>query len=267
MKKAVSSHEILKDFFERKRALRSHFSLRYLAKRLNLSPSFISRVFNGSKRLPLKHLAKVAKELEIDAPALRQLRKAFAKEYMFDFDETEPSAHKPNAPSDRFVTASADAFSILDRWYLLPILELVTCVDFQDDPAWIGRKLKISPTAVQGAWLDLIKSGCLKKENGRWVKTQRKIRFPSTRSSSQIQKYHSKMLEKAKFQVENRSSQEAFERRLILGASVATNAEGFEKAQKYLEQALFEALNIMTSGKADKIYHLGLQLFPLSHDD
>jgi hypothetical protein len=106
----------------------------------------------------------------------------------------------------------------------------------------------------------------VKESGGGWRKVTNKIHFPAHRIDSRIQRHHTKMLQKAADVLAHRKTDEDFRRRLILGASVATNEESYRKAEKYLEEALFKAADIMAAGRADRVYYLAVQLFPLSRE-
>jgi uncharacterized protein (TIGR02147 family) len=253
------SAQLLGEYLALKKSKSPHFSLRYLAKKLGISPSYLSKVFTGKKPLPLSRLTALAKELELDAYSLRALKRALAREQkeLGLADELIPV--EADLPSEEF-EVSHDFFLIED-WYFLAILELATCQGFR--PEWISPRLGLKEDVAAYAWNQLVNRGLVQEKNGAWEKTKKKIRLPSAKLDQRFQNHYVRMLRKAAEEV-GKKTEADFARRLALGASVATNEESFLKAKKYLEDSLVEAGKILTSGKADRVYYLTFQLFPLT---
>jgi len=145
---------------------------------------------------------------------------------------------------------------------LLPILDLTTCHGFTPD--WISEQLGLKQDVAMRAWARLKELGWVEEKAGKWRKVTDRIRFPAGRIDEKIQRHHTKMLQKAADELAYRKSPEDFKRRLILGASVATNEASYRKAEKYLEEALFKTAEILGTGRADRVYYCAIQLFPLS---
>lgn len=259
------AHEILNSHLEAKKAKNPRFSLRMVAKKLDISPAYLSKILSGKKPLPLARARALAALLELDALALRQLERAVvAKKVNAPATEANASFRLEEAalPSESF--AVSQSFGALDNWYYLPILEFVTCTDFA--PELIAQRLGLQPAVAERAWDKLLAEGFVVHEDGRWTKVARKLRFPAARIDPRIQKQHLKMLEKAGEELTYRKTAEDFARRMVLGASVATNEESFLEAKRYLEESLFKAAEMLTRGPADRVYYLGMQLFPLSRN-
>lgn len=261
MKAREKSAELLSQGLAQKKSKSPHFSLRYLAKRLGISPSYLSKVFTGKKPLPLSRLAALAKELELDPYSLRALKRALAREQKELGLNDELIPLESSLPSEEF-EVSHDFFLIED-WYFLAILELVTCKGFS--PECISRRLGLKEEVAQYGWKQLLARGLVQEKNGTWEKTKKKIRLPSAKLDQRFQNHHIRMLRKAAEEAGKKSEAE-FARRLTLGASVATNEESFLKAKKYLEDSLMEAGKILTTGPADRVYYLTFQLFPLTQN-
>lgn len=260
-----SAHEILNAHLEAKKAKNPRFSLRMVAKKLDISPAYLSKILSGKKPLPLPRARALAALLELDALALRQLERAVvAKKVNAPAAEANASFRLEEAgaslPSESF--SVTQSFGALDHWYYLPILEFVTCADFTPDR--IANRLGLRREVADRAWARLVAEGLVAQENNQWKKVTRKLRFPAARIDPRIQKHHLKMLDKAAEELTYRKTAEDFARRMILGASVATNEESFLEAKRYLEESLFKAAEMLARGRGDRVYYLGMQLFPLS---
>lgn len=266
------SHEILREHWDAKRARNPRLSLRGMAKRLSLSPPYLSKVLAGKKALPMNRVPAFAQQLGLDPASVRSLERAILRE-----KEISPDALanlelnvEPRGAKEQGNALPSEAFSLmqsqtaLDEWYYLPILEYVTCAGFR--PELISQRLGLRPEVAARAWQRLLELGWVVQEAGQWKKVQKKIRFPAKGIDPVVQGLHRKMLERASRELEHHRTAEDFRRRLILGATVATTEENFRKAERYLEEAVFYAAKLLSEGPADRVYYLALQLFPLSRE-
>ncbi len=268
---SAKPHELLRLHLEAKQKINPRLSLRYLARKLDLSPSYLSKVFAGLKPLPLKRLRVLAAAMDLDPIALRGLERAILRIQALGEDtqenldletESEAGTRSPLAPLPSSAYQPSSDQIALDEWYYLPILDLVTCHGFE--PSWIGQRLGLRPEIAERAWNRLRECSLVENQGGKWRKVTNKIRFPAHRADSRIQRHHTKMLKKAADELAHRKTDGDFSQRLIVGASVATNEESYRRAEKYLEEALFKATDILSTGKADRVYYLAVQLFPLA---
>lgn len=268
---AAKVHDLLREHWESKKRKNSRLSLRAVARKAGISPSYLSKIFSGQKPLPLARVRPLASALDLDPAAMRTLERAalreqagaeeFAENLELDSIEETPSSHAlPDLPSATYQNAPSQ--TALEEWYYLPILDLTTCAGFET--SWITERLGLRPEVAEKAWNRLLEMGWVEQRNGKWKKVSTKIRFPASRIDSRIQRHHTKMLQKAADELAYRKTEEDFRRRLILGASVATNEASYRKAEKYLEEAMFKAADILSTGKADRVYYLAFQLFPLT---
>jgi transcriptional regulator with XRE-family HTH domain len=267
--KGAKPHEILDAHIRGKRQGRTSLSLRALARQVGVSPSFMSKMQTGAKPIPLKRAPDLAKVLGMDPVARRQFERAILNEQTDNSStqenlavevDTELSALSPSLPSVEF-RAISDR-TVLEEWYYLPILDLVTCEGFE--PSCIHQCLGLKSEVAERAWAKLVDRGWVCFVDGRWQKFAEKIRFPVNRVDPSIGRHHTRMLKKAVAELDRRQRDGDFRRRLIIGASVATNEESFRKAEKYLEEAIFKAASMLNEGPADRVYYLALQLFPLT---
>jgi uncharacterized protein (TIGR02147 family) len=262
----IKPHEILRQHWEAKRRRNPHLSLRGLARRLSLSAPYLSKVLSGKKPLPMNRARRIAEQLELDAVSVRSLERAILRNKDLSPAtitnlELAPSAPESGTlPSEEFARMGSQ--TALEEWYYLPILDFVTCTDFA--PEKISDRLGLKPEVAERAWARLCGLGWVKQEGASWKKVTGKIRFPASAIDPVIQKHHLKMLEKAGQELQYRRTPEDFQRRLILGATIATNEESYRKAEAYLEEAIFQAAQTLSEGPADRVYYLALQFFPLT---
>lgn len=67
--------EILKSFFSNKQMANPRYSLRSLARDLNVNPSVVSRIFTGKQKVTPARLEQFIAILDIDAEAVKELKR------------------------------------------------------------------------------------------------------------------------------------------------------------------------------------------------
>jgi uncharacterized protein (TIGR02147 family) len=244
----METQAALKMYFEVKRKTSRGFSLRSLARRLQVSPSFLSRVLNGKKALPSHLRHKLAKALDVEPELLGP----------------ETTTTSVTSAVDEWEIAEPQSKQILRNWYYIPILELVMLSNFDGELESIARRLGLSLTTVGIAVRELVDLGLLKQVDGRHTKTKTLLRFTSATSLHLIRQFHDAMLTRAREELRLRQAEEDFERRLIIGITVTAAPEKVQEAKRRLAECLYEIANDLMSAPGTEVYHIALQLLPLT---
>ena len=128
----------------------------------------------------------------------------------------------------------------------------------------LATRLGISRNQV-GMSLDLLeREGFIVKKGDRWEKVSERIRLPTTYSMESIRSFHQQMIDLAKWQLPNKTTEEAFKNRLINGVTMAINPDNLDKAKARLIDALCEVAEILSEGDCTEVYQINCQLFPLT---
>ncbi len=247
----MKAHLILQMYFERKKKSSPGFSIRSLARRLEISASFLSRVLNGKKPLPPNLLPKLARALDVEPELLSPPEIKKSK------DDVTP------AVAD-WALADVEATQILRNWYYIPILELTTLANFDGTATEVSQRLNLSATTAEIALRELVSLGLLKVTDGKYLKTESKLRITSSKSLPLIRKFHDEMLERGQLELRHANSEEDFQRRLITGITVSASPEKIQEAKQRLAEFLHQLANELISEPGTEVYHLGAQLFPLT---
>ena len=250
----MKTHLALKMYFEKKKQSTPGFSIRSVARLLELSPSFLSRMINGQKPIPLYLLPDLAKILDVEPELLRAPSKR----------ETTRAGQELSSPVDDWTLTDQDSMQVLKKWYYLPILELTTLTNFDGSVQTIAKRLRLSLPVAELAVRDLLSLKLLSRENGRLRKTQEKIRFTSSKSHPLIRKFHEEMLEKGQQELRMSTSEESFEKRLISGITLSASPAAVQAAKKRLSDCLHQIANELTASPGSEVYQLSGLLFPLS---
>lgn len=254
-----SSAKILHFFWLQRRKINPAYSMRALARDLDLSQSYVSEIINGKKRLTPSMLSRWSRVLKIDSLGVDSIKRALIEEF-----SPEPKARKSKSP----VTSASETWDLespsdllLQRWYHVVILELLNtdCQDFT--PAVVAKRVGISAEQATGALLLLQEQGYVRTVQGRLVKTKQKLRLPTAKSLAVIRNFHRQMIELSLLELRNKSDAQSFARRLISGITVSANPLQIEKAKAHLQKALHETADILMQGPCTDVMQLNVQLF------
>ena len=252
----MQTHAALKMYFNRKKKASPGFSMRSLARRLDVSASFLSRVLSGKKAIPPELLKKLALALDVE-PELLSMKapKALKK------------APEVNHAIDDWAMADMQATQVLRNWYNVPIVVMMTLENFDGSPETIARRLGLSKTTTEVALRELVSLGLVQKVGERFEKTESKLRITSSKSISVIRKFHDEMLEKSQQLLRQAGNEDDFQRRLITGITVSASPEKIQEAKGRLAEFLHELANDLIASPGTEVYHLAAQLFPLTKDE
>lgn len=254
----METHVVLKKYFERKKKS-DGLSLRELAKYLEVSPSFLSRIFNGEKSPPYNMLLQLKKALDIEPEVFENLKKSHKNTPQ----NPEPKSIARNTAFEGWELSEENSVRILRQWFYLPILEFLTLTNFDGTNAQIARKLGLSNSTVEIAVNEMISLGLIELDNTRPKKAQVKLRWGSAKSLAEIRNFHAQMLVRAQDNL-RLSDEINFKNRLITGITLSAKPEKIEAAKAKLAECLHEIANDLTSEPGTEVFQLAAQLFPLT---
>ncbi len=254
-------HSILKKYLAKKQKYSTGFSIRSLARRLDVSPSFLSRVFSGLKPLPFSLLVELRSILEIEAEVFELLKDKYVENQPYKSlagsTDLESQLHS-------WDLAEKSSFSVLKQWFYLPILECTTLQNYDGTLQMIARRLGISEFAVQIAVKEMIALGLMKEKSGNYYKAKKKLRWGSSKTLNEVRSFHHQMMTKAQEELRTRTSDDDFSKRLVTGITITASSKQIANAKKRLSEAIHEIANNLVGEDGDEVYHLAAQLFPLT---
>lgn len=254
--------KILNSAFVRAKKKNPAFSLRALATKLEMSPGFLSKIMTGKSELPQERVEDFVKALKLDLVDEKALLDSYVNTRTRELGLSGRKESKINLAGaaelpDKYLF-------LLERWFMMAVLDLALCEGFDDDPAFIARRLGITPSEARSA-LEILKgNGFLAHENGRWVKVERVIRFPAVESREPLRKFHDQMLKRAIAHMHEKTSPEDYSRRQISGFMTPANPANLEKARARMNEAMQEVVEILQEGEVTELYYFADILFPLT---
>lgn len=261
----MHTHEALRKYYDRKRDTSPAFSLRSLARRVQVSPSFLSRILSGQKPVPYPLLLRLGPALDIEPEIFTTIRQAHQVEVD---DSAGFSPRKGKAELDSSVSewnlTSPETLRVLRQWFYLPILEFSITKHYDGIPETVAAYLGLTVPTVVKAMEELKDLKLLVPKDGVLVKTSRKLRMGSGKPHADIRRFHDAMLERARRELAVATATQDFERRLITGITVTASPEKIAAAKQRLAECLHEIANELAQEKGTEVYHLSAQLFPLT---
>jgi uncharacterized protein (TIGR02147 family) len=270
--KTDSPGSILKKYLQAKQAEDRRYSLRRLAKEVELSPTHISHILNDKK--PLTHTAAIGiiTRLHMTPEWANMLYRAtlrsdaYSPEVRRVLEQGALAAAQVGTTQVHLHPVANENFELLSKWYNLAILELTYCKDFKSNTRWMAQRLNISPEEVKISVAQLLKAGLLVKTvDGKLKKSKAKIEFSTPRSESAIRNFHESMIERARIALQN-PKYAAFKKRTITGLTVPVSPKRFEEAEERIQKFLADMISLLSAdGDCDEVYQCNIQFFPLTH--
>lgn len=256
-----------------KRMVRNNpsYSLRAVAKKVGVSAPYLSRVLKGERPVPDARFLALTDALGMDDSSKRRLREAMLRERVKGRRETTSflkevlsEGKRATSTLNSYAEGGANEHSLLEPWFKVALLDLITCANFQPDAEWIAKRLGIHAAEAKRGFHQLAEAGMIAEKDGRWIKAESKMRFPTRRSMPSVRRYHRRMMEKAIHLLESRTSDKDFAERMITGISFAVNPKRLPKARERLLEMLYEIAEILTQGECTEVFQLNAQLFALT---
>ncbi len=271
-----SSADFLKKLILARKEKNASLSLRSLAKKLQISPSYLSKMLNGQKPLSISLLPRMKAALQLDELTLQSLQQKVLREVEQKFF---PLANKTTTVektqnlhvTDEYKNLSAKDFWILEHWSTLAIynffsLNHISFESKEDAVKLLAKTFKIHESTSRTSLGLLVAHGYLKKTETGYTQSTKKLRFPTSQSHEAVRNFHSQHLKKNIKELETQTSDKDFHHRLITGITFAGDSEKIEAAKTMIHEALYKAAEFLADGESsNEVFHLSLQLSPLTN--
>lgn len=257
--------KILKEQFKYIQRQNPQYSMRALARDLKLAPSFVSEILNGKRSIPKSRLSSFKNVLKMDDIKSTLLDHSLAQEIKMKFPQIENIKNEKNIPPVwEYTEMVSKQFPLLSHWINIALMDLVTCSNFDPNPDVIARRLQITKNEAIDAFNLLVRMEFIKQENGRWIKSSKKIKFPTRQSMPIVRELHSQLIKLALKKLQVETTDKDFQNRLINGFVFAGNPKKFTAARSKLNEALFEVVEMLSEGECSEVYQLNVQFLPIT---
>lgn len=228
------------------------YSLRALARSLEIDPSALSKILQGKRALGPRLVRRLGARLGL-GPAELQV-------YLDELRGDE-LAESDYAPMDD------EVFAVIADWYHLAILALTELDAFRADPRWIARVLDLSAHEVDDAVARLQRIGFLEiREDGSWRDRSggRTSFVRSEVANAAAQHNQAQVLSKAQHALKETPPARRDQTSLTLSIDSSRLPEYRHLIKKFRRE-----LDRLASASEDKddVYCLSVSLFPLSNTE
>ncbi len=259
--------QVLRRIVSEKIKRNPRYSLRALSRNLKVSPSFVSALLNGKKKLPFQRAMEFTQILKLSEEDAKELFKAVTIDGAKDEDSrqflVQSFGNTQDGQDSNFLVLEMDRFRVLSDWYHLAILDLTLVESFVSESQWVAHQLGISEFEVTSAVQRLERLGLLTIEGGRWRKSSAKITIPTTRSERAVREFHAQMIDKAKDALVN-SDPSDFDFRDINGTTMSIDPRRIPEAKQKIQKFRRQLLEFLSTGEVSELYQLNVQLFRLT---
>jgi uncharacterized protein (TIGR02147 family) len=252
--------DVLQAEFGLRKKKNPSYSIRAFARDLKTSHSRLSEIFRGqgffskdkvkSISVLLKH-SQFEKEYCEKLAGLRWEKRKEIRHIIYK-DLSKMRAKR------KFSVKGKHTFSILDRWYYLPLMEYLT-LGVSLSEAAILKKMNISKAEYDQGVHTLKNYGFLKlNADGTWEKSEPILKFETPVPSSAIQEYHRNYLRMA----ENCITNQSIEQRKLLSGVISIKSSLIDEARAAIEAFAADfSVRFASEDAADAVMNFGIQFF------
>lgn len=259
----LKTHQILVRAFESKKIKNPSYSRSALARDLGVSPVFVTKILTGKKDVPTSRFKKLFQVLEMDVSLQARFMKATILNALpsEELKDLASSTFLVDSKMENYGNEPSKKFSILKKWYHIPILTYLTCQSLESSALAISKHFGITEKEVSDSLAQMQELGLIEKKDGSWIKIVPHSFFPTTKSQDDVRNHHRQMIQKA-FNELSKTQSDDFERRLITGFSIAVDPKNLPKAKKMIFDFLSEVSHTLSDGECKDVYQCNVQLFP-----
>ena len=258
MKEQVAIQHLLNETLMNLRIKNSNYSLRAFAKRLDISPSALSEILKGKRKVSKQLAEKMTNRLH-----LSPMEKACILD-KFPEKMKRSSKGKPTcliSKGDAYLKMTGNQFAIISEGIHLAILSLVKTDDFRSDISWMSSRLNVSENAVRKALFRLLEMELIIFEGGKFKRSSLPIRVEDDVLNLSVQKSHIEDMEMAKEKIINLDVNDRDFSSMTLPGDPAL----LSKAKIILREAQLKIEELMEQGKQQEVYKVTTYLYPLTN--
>lgn len=257
----------LKDWFSYLKDLDPKFSVRKLARDINVSSSYFPSVM--SSKIPLREriIPAIAKYTQLNRQEEHFLT------YLVEFNEAkdlqaQSEAFKKISRFSHFKTSQLKNLALhqyFSSWHYVAIRELIRQKNFKTDPKWIKANLikNVPLTDIKEALNFLVKYGMAElDENGDLQVTDNFLECEGEVFKLALTEYYKQTFDLG---IESIYSVPRDERHLA-SHTVSVSDKEFQKIKSIINKAHKDISEVASKSKGpeNRVYHIGLHSFPLS---
>lgn len=234
------------------------YSLRAFARKLKISPSSLSEIISGKRRISEKVLGRICTTLELTPHETQQL------EYEIKTRKWVVSSKSTfESPERRILDlSSTEEHTVVSDWIHYSITCLLETMGTPRDPAGIAKRLRVSKARVQASLERLHAKGLIRiNKDGEYECIDQVITTPDLLNSSSLLARHRSNLKAAKHALD-RAPPEFCD---FAFGTMAFDPEQIPVVRKMVRQFLNQLIEFSDSHPKREVFEVSIQLFPRTH--
>lgn len=250
----MSFRSYLQDELIRRCKKNPGYSVRSYARALTISPSSLSRMLRGERKISDAMKLKLGARLGIPSKVLESLENNFEKQALKAGD----------LPEQHYAQLKADHFAIISDWYHYAILELAHVQGFEPNPRWIARSLGITVAEAQLSIDRLVRVGLISIcPSGSWtIRVKNNTNFTDELTvSAAARSLQRQVLEKALAALEETPLERRDQTSMTMAIDSKKLPAAIEKISKFRREL---CAFLQTEVEPDEVYHLSISLYPVT---
>lgn len=262
----LNYREFLRDAYEERHASDWRFSHRYIAEHAGFDSSMFNKILQGKRNLTEKMVGVFADIFCKDEREKTYFANMVAFNQAKSHSESRQFLEKLVATKEcKVENLAKDQFEYFDHWYHAVIRELVTFYPYVGDDAALGLMVRPPITAAQvKSSIALLERLSMIKKNeatGFYEQTQGLISSGSESYSTAVNSYIQQNIEVASSAMDRFGRNERSLSTLAFACDEDTYKELVEMTRRFRREILAK---VGTCIKPNRVFQLGMQLFPLS---
>lgn len=240
----------LSQFFEKRRAKNSQYSVRAFARDIGISSGRASEFLRGVS-IPGPLLSKrIVAALQLSEKQKHQLNLLIASHLSL-------RKNRKHKRSDTYQLADRE-FTLLPDWQHFAVLNLLNTAKAQPSILWLSKRLALSEVAIEESLEKLLLAGLVTEENGFYKSTHQHLTSTNTIPSEALRNYHRQMIQRALWSIDN----VPIEFRNVTSIMMTANPNNLYKLKVLTNEFKQRAAEMFGEGEATDVYNLCVQIFP-----
>lgn len=245
---SIPYRSVLLEELAKRKTKNPSYSLRAFARDLGISSTSLSDVLSSKRHLSKKNAKLICDALALSPSQTIRMLNEIKGHSSFSDEELDS------------LRLQEDTFAAISEWYYIAILSLARIPENQANETWIAERLGISPLEVRIALERLLRLRFLKIVNGRLKRTVHSVTTTHNVPSSAIRKFHKQNLNKAIESLER----DPVPLRFLTSITMAVDPNRLEEAKTQILRFRNRISKLLETGKPKEVYHLAIQLIPLT---
>ncbi len=250
----VAIQKAMTQAFLESRSRNPAFSLRAFARKLSLSPSAVSEILKGKRRISRDMASRLIENLCLDPKESKAVLDLFPAQPGRD-------GSMPAKTEAEFLELSMDHFHMVSTWHHFAIHSLAETKGFKGEARWIAARLGLRQSEAQAALDRMERLGMMRRTaRGTLVGAGGQYSTPDGVPSVALRKAHGDNLELARRSLEKDSVDE----RDFTSMTMAIDERKLPVAKKMIREFLDHLSGYLEAGDKTEVYKACFQMIPLT---